>query len=353
MSIRYQFQPTDEQMPAMGNLSDACIDCARKCSSQSETSKCLATGDRRRRGVKKVPGGALYLCTDESLKSSRLFHEKVRAFSEMVPYVIKAREDAFRESSDYVGRLIHNLVTLNAQTIQAVYRVVPQMNFNQMDRESLIHNVSNRLSDPRRSAALLIDILKNANLEKTEFAVYAKLRENEPIHCQLYTIHKIFMLILNTYWDALRDKSVTVRVGQCEERVHVDYDIIAASLVHLLDNTVKYILPGSRIDVSFRVKYESVELTLDMISVRIRESELHRLTEEGFSGMEPRKIGRQGDGRGLYLVRRLLSLTGAELRIERDCNIERRINRVGVDFENNIFRLSMPRGSDVSLPYRG
>ena len=72
--------------------------------------------------------------------------------------------------------------------------------------------------------------------------------------------------------------------------------------------------------------------------------------------MEPKTIGRQGEGRGLYLVKRLLSLTGAELRIERDCDRERRINRVGVDFENNIFRVSMPRDSDVSfspVPHRG
>ena len=356
MSIRYQFSPTDRQVPPLGNLDDACIVCSQNCSIRTETIRCPATGDRRRRGLKNVPGGSLYLCTDETLKSSRLFHEKVRAFSEMIPYALEAREDVSREASDYVRRLVHNLVTLNAQTIQAVYRVVPQMCFHQRDRESLIRNVSNRLSDPKRSAVLLIDILKNANLEKTEFSVYAKLWENEPIHCQSYAIHKIFMLILNTYWDALRDKSVEVRVGQCKERVYVDYDIIAASLVHLLDNTVKYVLPESRLDVSFRVTYESVELTLDMISVRIRESELHRLTEEGFSGMEPKKIGRQGDGRGLYLVTRLLSLTGAGLEIESDCDIERRIDRVGVNFENNIFRLSMPRDSEVSfspVSYRG
>ena len=94
----------------------------------------------------------------------------------MVPYVLEARKNAFREASDYVRRLIHNLVTLNAQTIQAVYRVIPQMCFNQRDRDSLIRNVSNRLLDPRKSAVLLIDILKNANLEKTEFSVYAKLQ---------------------------------------------------------------------------------------------------------------------------------------------------------------------------------
>ena len=188
----------------------------------------------------------------------------------MVPYVLEARKNAFREASDYVRRLIHNLVTLNAQTIQAVYRVIPQMCFNQRDRDSLIRNVSNRLLDPRKSAVLLIDILKNANLERLSSLSMLSFEKMILYIANVYAIHKIFMLVLNTYWDALRDKSVEVKVGQCEESIYVDYDIIAASLVHLLDNTVKYILPESRLDVSFRVNVESVELTLDMISVRIR-----------------------------------------------------------------------------------
>ena len=59
---------------------------------------------------------------------------------------------------------------------------------------------------------------------------------------------------------------------------------------------------------------------------------------------EPKKIGLQGEGRGLYLVDRFLALTNSALKVERDVDKERRVNRMGFDFENNIFRLSMPRG---------
>ena len=38
----------------------------------------------------------------------------------------------------------------------------------------------------------MIDIVKNANLEKTEFAVYEKLVEKEPIRPSHYPIHKVF-----------------------------------------------------------------------------------------------------------------------------------------------------------------
>ena len=343
MAIRYQLRPNDNGR-AIGNLDHGCIVCAETCSVKSEIVKCQVTGDRRRRGLRNVPLGKLYLCTDEAVKSSKLFREKIKTLSAIIPFAAQAQEEATRAVSDDVHRLIHNLITLNAQTIQAIYRVVPQDDFNQKNRESLISTVSKKLSDSTaQTTSLVIDILKNANLEKTEFSVYAKLLEKEPVSYRPYSIHKIFMLVLNTYWDALKEKEVIVRIGECNERVVVDYDTIAASLVHLLDNTTKYILPRSQLHISFETTSDSVSLVLNMVSLRIHTNEIGKIFQEGFSGDEPKKIGRQGEGRGLYLVDRLLALSNSALKIEPDVDRQRRVNQIGVDFENNVFRLSMPR----------
>ena len=86
-----------------------------------------------------------------------------------------------------------------------------------------------------------------------------------------------------------------------------------------------------------------MSLVLDMVSLRIGPNEVQKIFDEGFSGDEPRKINRQGEGRGLYLVERLLRLSDSALKIERDASRDKRVTKVGVDFENNVFRLSMPR----------
>lgn len=344
MGVIYRLQPNDNSS-AIGNLDHDCIGCAQSCSVSSEIVKCRVTGKRRRRGLTDIPLGKLYLCTDEAIKSSRLFREKIRAFSEIIPSVIQARKEATRQASDDVHRFIHNLITLNARTIQAIHRVVPQEDFNQENREDLISAVYNKLSSSiDQTVLLVINILKNANLEKTEFAVYTKFLEQEPANFNSHPIHKIVMLVLNTYWwEVLRGKEVSVRVGDCRENVLVDYEIIVASLVHLLDNTTKYILPRSLLKISFETTSDSITLVLDMTSLRIHSDEIDKIFCEGFSGKEPQKINRQGEGRGLYLVERLLALTNSAIRVELDVNKERRVNRMGVDFENNIFRLSMPR----------
>ena len=98
------------------------------------------------------------------------------------------------------------------------------------------------------------------------------------------------MLVLNTYWwEALKEKEVSVRIGDCRENVLVDYEIIVASLVHLLDNTTKYILPKSLLKISFEITSDSVNLVLDMISLRIHADETDRIFYEGVSGKEPKK----------------------------------------------------------------
>lgn len=345
MATGYHFWP-EKGTGGFGNLDAACLLCARQCtaSDATEVTICRPTGRKRRRGVMDVRGGKLYCCSDEATKSARLFREKQRNLVEMVPLMLSARRQAGEKASENVSRLVHNLVTLNAQTIQSIYSVAPQGEFSKKDRNTLIRAVARRLEDSEKAAVLVISLLKNANLEKSEFAVYRKLREEEPVGIRRFPVHRVFMLVLSTYWDAFKDKDVFVRVGSCTESVLVDYDTTAASLGLLLDNAVKYVLPGSTIEATFVRADDWVKLSLDMISLRIGGDEVDRLCEEGFSGEEARKIGREGEGRGLYLVEQLLGLSRAELCVERDVDGDCRVYRMGMHFEKNRFMVAMRGG---------
>ena len=267
MGVKYKFWPQGNRLP-IGNLEDKCISCAQTCSVKREIIKCKVTGKKRRRGSIDLSIGNLYICTDEAVKSSRIFNEKIRILSEILPNLLEIREGIIDSVTNEVHRLFHNLITLNAQTIQAIYRIVPQDDFRQKDRESLFNVVSERLlSSAEQTTSLVIDVLKNSNLQKIEFSVYTKLFEGESINCQPCSVHKIFMLTLNTYWDALKDKEIYIHVGECRENVYVDYEIIAASFVHLLDNITKYVLPGSTIHFCFEETPKVIILSMDMVSL--------------------------------------------------------------------------------------
>ena len=345
MSTGYHFWP-EEGKEGFGNLGPACLQCARQCNvvGASHVAICRSTGTKRRRGLTNASGGKLYCCTDEATKSSRLFREKQRTLLEMAPIMLAARRQGGETASEDVSRLVHNLVTLNAQTIQSIYSVVPEGDFNQKDRTALIRAVARRLEDPEKAAVLVVSLLKNAKLERSEFAVYRKLREEEPVAVRRFPVHRVFKLVLSTYWEAFEEKDVFVRVGSCTDQVLVDYETMAASLGLLLDNAVKYVLPQSVIEATFRRDEDWITLRLEMTSLRIRADEVERLGEEGFSGAEARKIGLQGEGRGLYLVEQLVRLSGAELCVDRDIDADSRLYRMGMHFERNRFTVAMRGG---------
>lgn len=165
MSIRFSIKLRGINR-VVSNLDSACVDCSKTCPGVSEIVDCRVTGERRRRAQIETHIGTLYLCSNETVKSARLFRERVRAFVEVLPFIVEIRDKATRDASHHMHRLIHNLITLNARTIQTVYRIVPQDVFGERDRESLVRAVTERLSDPERTALLVISLLRMPHLRR-------------------------------------------------------------------------------------------------------------------------------------------------------------------------------------------
>jgi len=329
------------------NAPAGCRECIAGCDTHNEITSCQIFREKRRRGIVKKGREKAYICTNEAIKSSRLFKEKRRVVLELLPIIDDARQDVKERMASSTNRLIHNLISLNAQSIQSIYSHIPQDKFTQSNRHDLLRVVERFISkDTAKTAKLIVDLLKNEKLQQTEFSSYGKLFENEPINLRSYSIHKIVLLILNSFWNDLNKRDVRVSIGKCHEKVIIDYDILAATLVYILDNASKYILPGSTLNISFIHSDGTVRILFDMVSIKVNSTEKASIFKEGYSGSNPKKINKDGNGLGLSLATRLLRLIGGELAIEIDCDESRRVSRMGIEFENNIFTLSLPHSSN-------
>ena len=333
-----------EALHPLGNLPVECGECPSKCKSTNEIAKCPLDSSPRRRGLTKIKGGELYVCTNEATGSSRLFKEKMKAVRAFLPVMEDYTERATQEISTSVHRLVHNLLTLNAQTLQAIYNAVPQEEFSEKRREQLLSSLQDRiLQDPPRIARALVNVLKIATQEKTEFTVYGKLYDDEPLRPRACPIHKLVLLVHNTFWSTFQEKDVRIRLGECWQTVHVDYDTMVAALVELFRNAAKYVLPGSFLDISFEETDNSISIVFDMVSLKVAPDEVEKIYVEGYSGEETKKIGRQGEGRGMGVVRRLLEMNDGSVRFLSDVDQGKRQDRMGVHFEGNVLRVSLPR----------
>jgi signal transduction histidine kinase len=312
-----------------------------------ELHRCEYFKEKRRRGKVETGEGFVYCCTNHALDSSRLFKEKRSVLKDVLPRVKDQKDDIRREERNKLKRHIHNLVSLNASSRNSIFAAIPQDKFIQRDRFKLIEEIEQEVRDrPKRIAELIIDLLKNENLEKTEFAVYKKIFESEDVDKRKYSIHKITLLILNSFWKDFADKGISFDIGSCYEEVFVDFDVLAASFVHIIENAVKYILPDSTLKINFSDDESTVRVEFSMVSFKIAEEEVDNIWLEGYSGQAPRQVNRNGDGIGLFLVRRLTSLIDVDVRLVRGRNTSLSESRMGVEFENNVFIFDIPKAGE-------
>jgi len=327
----------------ISNHRSLCEECINECNAKNELYKCPVFKEIRRRGQVDIEGGQLYICTNEAIKSARIFLEKLRVHSSVISEIDAGRKDVTRSVGLSVNRLVHNLISINAQSLQSIYALIPQEEFSQRNRDQLLQVITSKVTqDPLGIAILIVDLLKNETLKKSEISVYAKLFQNEPVHKLPYNIHKVVMLVLNTFWDAFSEGRVKFDVGSCYEKVFVDYEAVAGALVHILENASKYILPDSTLKIAFRVDGGSVLIIFEMLSMKVEHFEEDKIFEEGYSGVNPSNLGKAGKGLGLYLVSKLLEITGGSISFQRDCDPKSRIEYRGWDFEKNIFTIALP-----------
>jgi|GEM_PF-3234796 len=313
----------------------------RKCKSENELIN--IDGKNYRHG--KIVDNDLYFyfLTDEKIKSSRLFKEFRYVYLETLKQFFNYRKDVIQQSTKQANRILHNIVSYNAHTLQAVYSLIPQDQFTRLKTKHLKEIQEVIVNKPEKAAITLLTILKNNNLMKAELSVFNKLYEENPDMIYLdHPIHKIVKLVINTYWFDFLKKEVHINITSCTKLVHIDYESFLASFVHIIENALKYTLPRTQFDIIFTIKNEFVILTLDMISLKMTQYDFDNIYEEGYSGELPKSLNKDGKGIGMYMVKRLLELSNIELTIKNNVNPSNAIVEKGISYENNQFIFTMP-----------
>ena len=88
-------------------------------------------------------------------------------------------------------------------------------------------------------------------------------------------------------------------------------------------------------------------MVLNMISLKISDTDLMNIFIEGVSGELAKKLDLAGDGIGMYLVKRLLGLNNAKIEVKRNLDPRLAQKQVGVEFENNVFELSFTLSNEA------
>jgi two-component system phosphate regulon sensor histidine kinase PhoR len=100
----------------------------------------------------------------------------------------------------------------------------------------------------------------------------------------------------------------------------IDKDKIAAVLVNLLGNAVKYTPEGGRVTFRVNVTDQQIEINVEDTGVGIAEDELSKVFDKFFRSQDPRVQEQTGTGLGLALAQEIVRLHGGRIEVESEIN---------------------------------
>ncbi len=297
------------------NASLECISCVEALDSFGKV-RCRRFGKPSRVVGQKSDDFLVYYCNINHVDSNRLFRTELQMLLHLLKNIAGYRQRIDGEVKKRYKRLLHNLITYNAHISQDLYGIIPFEVFKEKGFDS-VRIISEELSLSKKEHAIaVLRMLKNSTMMKSEFSVFEKLYNETPsLEMYEHEVHKVILAVFNSFWYELIQNGVKIDIKKSHEKFIIDYDSVSAALAHLIDNAVKYIAPDTDLTVCIYRENRGVVLDFEMISMYIYEDEIEEIFEEGYSGRIPKSIGANGSGIGLYMIKKLLALNGAEIEV--------------------------------------
>lgn len=318
---------------------------ANNCTALSEIIECCPVdGTKKRHGKIESQDGTTYLLSteDKHLKSSRLFKELLLVHHEFSPSYQTIADEAVRISTKVSQRVLHNLRSINAHMIQELYSLIPQDALTRRPLEQIDTIKEFILKDPEESARAFLRLAKLNAAAKIEFSVTRKIYEKNPkLQIRSHNIVKVLLNVFHYFFDDLKDLGVYVDIPEYDKYVRLDYEAFHVCLYHIIENSIKYILPGTRLKIRFDEEPSYFIIKLDMISMLISSDEKDRIFEEGYSGRSAKKAGKAGQGIGMFRAHKAIGLNQGTLNIHTGVGTYRRRKRGRVYYENNVFEIRL------------
>lgn len=123
--------------------------------------------------------------------------------------------------------------------------------------------------------------------------------------------------------DILIHEKILVNVHDLEVEVYIDNKWIEFILNQIIQNSIKYKKEDRHLEIEIYAKTgkENVVLYIKDNGIGIKQGELTRVFEKGFTGTNGRLIGKKSTGIGLYLCKKLCIKLGITIKLNSVQNV--------------------------------
>lgn len=328
------------------NLNEICMKCEEACTSEGSIIRCpIFTNDEIRQGKKQNNTGKLFLCANKkTAKTTKLFKEKLELFLWAFPDIAMLKEKISNETKQFekekYEKIVHNLRTINAQSIQEQFSLVPQdlLAENYLDQIDYITSIIK--DNPEKAAAVFLRLAKNNASIRTEFATHEKLYVDNPVlTISTHDIRKVILNVYHAFSLEFKNKKIDLDIFQTKKKLNFDYDTVRLAIYHMFNNSSKYIKPKSILKIELIEDSYYTSIIFKMISIQIMPDEVNKIFEDNFSGVKVKEKNYQGNGLGMGLIRNALALNNATIEVNPK-NFVEKINKIEYAHNEFIFRFS-------------
>lgn len=280
---------------------------------------------------------SIHLATFDKNITKKIFGHYVCACKFFIQSLLEADQKRKERDAQNFRRLKHNIVTHNTNILQELEKAFP---FDSSvkganEQKRFIKRVLDEGSDD--ATISILKVIKSATLMRSDFDVYDILfaTKQPTLDFEYHTVRKVVHLVMQVFWLEFKEKGITFSISHSSENALIDFRTVSVILSHIFDNMSKYCLQNTTVQISFKREDEHLCIYFTMLSLKITDEDYANLFLENYSGKYAKLMERSGNGIGMSVVERLMTLNNGKIRVERNISpLENKLH-LGIPYEMN------------------
>lgn len=326
--------------PVLSNLPTDLFEEMSNCPAETQCILCPVRGQIKRHKKLPIKDGFAYLCSFDNQLTKNNFKLCFDVFLSLIGGFDESVKRAIQPSYDSVNALRHNVYDQLSHIQDDFKSLLSFEDISSKDWPEIVSFSTNRiLSNSEVASKTILRTLKRVAIALSEFDAYELINSDRKADLYPHPVHKVIKLSLQPYIFDLWNNNVHVYLGECYDKVIIDYELINLALGHFWNNAVKYVKPNSDINISFSpsASIKGINVTISMISLAILPSEKDSIFKKGVSGSEAKKARLDGHGMGMYYIQECVNKSGGMFTVDAGNSFN---SRRGKSFASNTFRFS-------------
>lgn len=132
----------------------------------------------------------------------------------------------------------------------------------------------------------------------------------------LTNIENVIQSVVDFYKEEIKRKNIKFEFQKPEEKVTqvlIDVEKIRLAIQNLLDNALKYTLPGGKVTISLKEDKDEIEIFVKDSGVGIPKDQQEKVFTKFFRGANIMRMETEGSGLGLFIAKNIIEAHGGKI----------------------------------------